>query len=230
MLISGLSLVGYALVKWLGSRRGLALTGLAGGLYSSTVVTLTMARDSKNLPAGAAALAIMLSWAMMFLRVLVEVSLVAPHLLRVLAAPMASMALACLGVAAFLSRHRDTEGSLPDPKTPFSLIEAMKIAAIFTVVIAALAAASRSTSDSAVLLVSVLGGAVDIDPVVLSVAQNTNLSPTLAAWCVITAAASNTIVKTILVAMLGTRRLLIIVTTGAALAAAVGIAAILLIS
>ena len=46
ILISSLSLIGYVLTRLLGPARGTALTGLAGGLVSSTAVTLSFAREA----------------------------------------------------------------------------------------------------------------------------------------------------------------------------------------
>ena len=71
ILISSLSLVGYVATRWLGAGRGTALTGITGGLVSSTAVTLSFARRSRDEPAAAAALAcgILLAWAVMFGRV-----------------------------------------------------------------------------------------------------------------------------------------------------------------
>ena len=48
ILISALSLIGYIAVRWLGPGRGTALTGLAGGLVSSTAVTLSFARGDRE--------------------------------------------------------------------------------------------------------------------------------------------------------------------------------------
>jgi uncharacterized membrane protein (DUF4010 family) len=49
ILISSLSLVGYVLTRWLGPQRGAALTGLTGGLVSSTAVTfVVLARGARK--------------------------------------------------------------------------------------------------------------------------------------------------------------------------------------
>ena len=71
ILISSLSLVGYVLTRWLGPARGTALTGLTGGLVSSTAVTLSFAREARDNAQNVAALAcgILLAWAVMFFRV-----------------------------------------------------------------------------------------------------------------------------------------------------------------
>ena len=67
ILISSLSLVGYVLTRLLGPSRGVALTGLTGGLASSTAVTLSFAKEGREKPEIAKALAcgILLAWAVM---------------------------------------------------------------------------------------------------------------------------------------------------------------------
>ena len=80
LLISSLSLVGYVATRLLGARRGIPLTGLTGGLVSSTAVTLAFSRQSRD-PAYAAsssalASGILIAWAVMFVRVIVEVLVV----------------------------------------------------------------------------------------------------------------------------------------------------------
>ena len=94
ILISSLSLVGYVLTRWLGPARGTALTGLTGGLVSSTAVTLSFAREARDNPQNVAALAcgILLAWAVMFLRVIVLVAVVNRALLPEMLVPFLVMA------------------------------------------------------------------------------------------------------------------------------------------
>ena len=89
ILISSLSLVGYVLTRLLGASRGVALTGLVGGLASSTAVTLSFAKEGRETPQNANALAcgILLAWAVMFVRVLVLVAVVNRPLLAPLLVP-----------------------------------------------------------------------------------------------------------------------------------------------
>jgi uncharacterized membrane protein (DUF4010 family) len=93
ILISSLSLVGYVATRWLGAGRGTALTGITGGLVSSTAVTLSFARRSRDEPPAGAALAcgILLAWAVMFGRVLVLVLAVNVGLVYPLLPPFAAM-------------------------------------------------------------------------------------------------------------------------------------------
>jgi uncharacterized membrane protein (DUF4010 family) len=94
ILISSLSLVGYVLKRWPGPQRGAALTG-TGGLVSSTAVTLSFSREAGEKPQESNALAcgILLSWAVMFVRIIVLVAIVNRALLTHVLVPFAVMAL-----------------------------------------------------------------------------------------------------------------------------------------
>ncbi len=96
LLISGLSLVGYVAVRLLGPDRGIPLTGLTGGLVSSTAVTLSFARQSREKgqarSAPAFACGILIAWGVMFLRVLATVLIVNRALLPRLVLPFLGMA------------------------------------------------------------------------------------------------------------------------------------------
>ena len=58
ILISSLSLVGYVATRLLGSGRGALLTGLTGGLVSSTAVTLSFSKEAREQPKNAPAFAV----------------------------------------------------------------------------------------------------------------------------------------------------------------------------
>ncbi len=78
VLISGISFIGYLLIKIVGTKRGIGITGFLGGLVSSTAVTLSFSqRSQKSGPlARAFAVAVTVAWTTMFARVIVEVAVV----------------------------------------------------------------------------------------------------------------------------------------------------------
>src|SRR5512134_2354521 len=83
ILIAGLSLVGYVATRALGPERGTAITGLSGGLVSSTAVTLTFAKRSREEHGAtddALAAGTFLAWAVSFARVVVLAAVVHPPL------------------------------------------------------------------------------------------------------------------------------------------------------
>ncbi|MBA2664019.1 MAG: MgtC/SapB family protein [Bradymonadaceae bacterium] len=107
VLISGISFLGYFAMRFLGSQRGILVTGLIGGLASSTAVTLAMAqqmrdeRGSRRVLFGAS-FAILIANAIMIGRVGIEVAVINPRLLVELWLPLLAMAVGGLGSALWL--------------------------------------------------------------------------------------------------------------------------------
>jgi uncharacterized membrane protein (DUF4010 family) len=131
VFISGISFLGYVLVKVVGSRQGIGLTGLLGGMVSSTAVTLSFAQRSQREAelAKPFALAITVAWTVMFSRVVVEVAALNGALLRVLWLPMAASAAVGLayGVYLYFSQRTDEEGEVVF-SNPFELGPAVSLA------------------------------------------------------------------------------------------------------
>ncbi|MCW5622413.1 MAG: MgtC/SapB family protein [Burkholderiales bacterium] len=242
ILIAGLSLVGYVAARWIGSDRGAAVTGLTGGLVSSTAVTLTFARQSRGADAAGDALAcgILIAWAVMFLRVIIEVLVVHAPLLRTLWMPFLVMAGAA-GVAAgwfYLRSRRRRDG--PDGRAkddgvplsnPFSLTSAAKFAAFFAVVLMLVSLAQRYYADRGLLLVAALAGLTDVDAITLSMADHARGGgeATTAARAIVVASLTNTVVKAGMVAVFAGPRLRLRILSATALILAVGVAALILI-
>jgi uncharacterized membrane protein (DUF4010 family) len=211
VLVSSLSLVGYVAMRWLGPARGTAITGMAGGLVSSTATTLSLARDTRAEGAHAEAISagILLAWLVMFARVTVIVAIVNRSLL---AAAWPSLAAMALLTGAFAARHFATSSAAPAAsashvvtvKNPFSLSAAMRFGALFAVVMMGMRLAQLHVPGAGLYLVSALAGAVDVDAIVLSLAQDGRASNAdQAAWALISALVANTVVKTATVMLLG---------------------------
>jgi uncharacterized membrane protein (DUF4010 family) len=240
ILISGLSLVGYIAIRWLGAARGTAITGLCGGLVSSTAVSLSFARESRGervTPPVAAALAagIVLAWTVMFGRVLVEVAVVhAPMLPRVLV-PMGAMGLAALAAAGLLLLRGRRAGDTAGPahavplSNPFSLTAAIKFAAFFTAVMLVVRIVQQYVPGTGIYAVAALAGLTDVDAITLSMAQvaRDTGETTPAVTAIVIAVATNTVVKGGIVVALGSRALKLRVGAVTLLLLAVGAAALL---
>jgi uncharacterized membrane protein (DUF4010 family) len=214
ILIAGLSLLGYVVARWLGPRRGTAVTGLAGGLVSSTAVTLSLARRSREEePAGAAATlasGILLSWGVMFVRVVVECFVVNAPLARQLIIPMGVMAVVAVS-GALVNHYAGAKLHGADSlklKNPFSLSFALKFALLFATVAVLVNRAQLLVSEGAVYVVAALAGLTDVDAITLSMARGTDGgSHTTAVAAITIAVLANTLVKTGLVLWLGSRTL-----------------------
>lgn len=178
ILISGLSLVGYIASRVLGSQRGTALTGFFGGLASSTAVSLDFARRSRTegttaVTASAFATGLLLSWVVMFGRVIVEVAVVHAPLLANLLVPMITMAMVTAAAAIGmyrLSSGSSTQSSQVPLKNPFSLASAIKFALLFSIVLLGVKIVQQYTEGEGLYLVAALAGLTDVDAITLSMA------------------------------------------------------------
>lgn len=180
VLISGIGYVGYFLTKFLGVEKGLGLTGLLGGLTSSTAVTAAMAAQAKTQPAWRlqCAFATIVANATMFGRVLVVVALLDQALfLRLIwgigtMAVVAAIATAVLWLLARRSSADSDTGEI-ELSNPFSLGPALKFAAFFVVILLVARLAKLYFGDRGLYLASVVSGLADVDAITLSIAEQT---------------------------------------------------------
>lgn len=174
-LIAAVSFAGYVAVKLVGPSRGLVLAAAVGGLVSSTVVTLTLAKlareNARRVPLLAGA--ILASGGVMLLRVLVLAGVINLPLALALAVPLLAAAL-FQGLAAVLLIGRDgIGGAKPDGlvhKNPFLLSEVLRFGAILAVVMLAAGIAQSIYGAGGLMAVAAISGLVDVDAVTLSVA------------------------------------------------------------
>lgn len=212
VLISAISLLGYAAIRWLGPARGAALSGLSGGLVSSTATTLSLARASRLQLDNAHALSagIMLAWSVMFARILLLVAVVHLELLKAAWLPLAAMGLVSLGFALWHYRAGLASG-VPATATemalrnPFSLGEAIRFGALFAVVLLAVKMVQQQLPDAGLYGVAALVGLVDTDAIAMSLAEGARDGGGLAAasLAIAVAALSNTVSKSMIVASVG---------------------------
>ncbi len=214
VLISGISFLGYVLIQVVGPRRGVSLTGILGGLASSTAVTLSVAersRDSEGLDRPFA-LAVLLAWAIMYARVIVEVGVVHPPLLVVVWAPVVGVCAASLAYCGYLYVTQPV-GEQEEPQTvrnPFRLAPAITFGVLYAVILVLSNWAQSYFGDAGVYLSSLVAGLADVDAITLSMAQlneSGELGARTATRAIVIAAAANTVLKGGIVAATGTRGL-----------------------
>lgn len=224
-LIAGVSFVGYVAVRVLGPGRGMAVTALVGGLVSSTAVTLSCAGRAKQdrSMVSAATLGIVLASSIMSGRVLIEVAVVYPPLLRGLIFPIGAVMLmgAAISLGFFLrsKREPDAKGTTDVEEgpgdvqfsNPFELTSAIKFGLLFAVVLIGSKAAQVYAGSSGMYAAALLAGTTDVDAITLSTANlaREGLPHTVAATTIGLGAAANTVVKGVLAATIGGRALAI---------------------
>ena len=206
ILISGISYVGYFLTRILGTERGLGITGLIGGLTSSTAVTAAMALQAKENPQlrWICAFSTVAANATMFARVLVVVAILEQALALQLAWSIGAMALvALIGsiVLWFVSKKQTQaeQGSQKLPiKNPFSLGPALKFAGFFVFILVVAKVAKIYLGDQGLYLASAVSGLADVDAITLTIAEQAKeqtLALNIGAIGITIAVVSNSIVK-----------------------------------
>lgn len=214
VLIVGIGLAGYLAYKLLGARQGAVLGGVIGGLVSSTATTASFARRAASEPKSAAlaALVIMIASAMVYARVIAEVSVVAPGQARSLLPPLAAMFVASVAICAGLFvLTRDRQTPMAEQGNPADLRLAMTFAAIYAVVSFVVAAVQAEFGTEALFPVAAVAGLTDVDAVTLSSAQlvaHERLDIDSAWRLILIASLSNLVFKGIMVAAIGGREVM----------------------
>ena len=210
VFISSINFLGYVLVKIAGSQRGIELTGLLGGLASSTATTLSFSNRSHealNL-AKPFALAIILAWMVMFGRVLVAVAVVNTPLLWEVLLPMLGAALAALiygGILYFL-QHTGEKTEEVTLTNPFELQPAITFGLLYGVVLLVSRTAELYFGDAGLYASAILSGLADVDAITLSMAElsrSGGVALDTAGRAIVLATMSNTVVKGLMVLALG---------------------------
>jgi uncharacterized membrane protein (DUF4010 family) len=215
VLISGLGFVGYLLIRILGTRSGVILTGLVGGLASSTATTLAFSRESKVYPELSAgfALAIVMACTIMLARVIVILGFIFPAFISELWLPFLILSLPGLvyALAVGLFSRRSTEATnLPDLKNPLGLGIAIQFALIYGLISILVKTFLSTDLTHGLLPLSFVSGLTDMDAIALSITNNLkdgDITAQLAAKALIVAAIANTVLKAALAMGLGSNKL-----------------------
>jgi uncharacterized membrane protein (DUF4010 family) len=214
VLISGISMVGYLLMRYWGTRQGIVVTGLLGGLVSSTAATLGLSQKSRVAGGSSAryfALGIVIASTVMFFRVLVLTTVIDPRLARTLALPIVFPALVGIGASYYLWRNKGITTSVNlEVKNPMELGAAIEFALLFGVVLFVARAAQFHWGTAGVYVTSALAGLTDADTIAVSsarLARDQILANGTATASILLACATNTMLKGGLAAVIGGKAL-----------------------
>ncbi len=212
VFISAISYAGYILMKLIGPERGLGLTGVVGGLVSSTAVATAMASKVKESEfiIRAAVFATVVASSMMFLRILFEVLVINPDLVSLLMVPMLSMGILGigLGILAWKTTKVKEVGKEIKFKNPFSLKPALLFGILFLIILFMSKIADIYFGSSGIYVASIISGVADVDAITISMAllaKNT-IPQNVAVTAITIAAISNTVMKFGIAFFIGTRR------------------------
>jgi uncharacterized membrane protein (DUF4010 family) len=215
IVLAGVSFLGYGAVRLLGAERGVLLAALAGGLVSSTAVTLTNARRAaagegapRLLAAGVSA-----ATAVSFLRVIAIVAVMKPVLLILISPALAVAALVAVlhALASVYWRAASERRDEPPPvefRNPFSFWPVVGFAVFLGVVIVLGRAVGEAFGAGGVLLGAAGLGLADVDAITISMSRlvPAPLTQLGAAEAILAAVASNMFSKLVIAGSTGRGR------------------------
>jgi uncharacterized membrane protein (DUF4010 family) len=199
VFISGLSFLGYWLTKLYGAQ-GVLLTGVVGGLASSTATTVSLSRlvkEGSTTPRAAAA-GIVAANVVMLARV--GVLLFVTSIAALSATSPALAAGGAVGLAAAFFYWRGEKEGHPEMRlgNPMELKPALFFAGLLAVIAVVSRYASDKFGDSGLYAVAFLTGLADVDAITLTAGEEAGsgeIAPAAAGIAVLIAVASNIIVK-----------------------------------
>ncbi|MGF1671611.1 MAG: MgtC/SapB family protein [Balneolaceae bacterium] len=209
VLITGLSFIGFVLIKHFGDRVGILLTSLTGGLASSTAVTFSFAHlAKKSLVKPMLMAGVLFASSIMFVRVAIEVAIVNPLLLHPLWIPLLIMLLITIAGAWWLwksnTRMEDERDTPIKLDSPFQIRTALKFGFLLGLILVLAAAMKEWFGDEGIYILSIVSGLMDVDAITLSLSRMAmdDLDEKVAVIGIILAVITNTLVKGFIFAFL----------------------------
>ena len=209
VLIVSLNLVGYVTLRLFRGRRGALMSGVAGGLISSTATTVAFSTRTRRDPENAqlATIVILIASGLVYVRVLIETAAVAPELIRVLLGPVAAFAtLFALVIGIRLLRFEPTRLEQASAENPAELSTALAFGALYSAVLLVSAAVDHFFGEEMLYGVAVISGLTDVDAITLSTSWlflESRISADTAWRVIALASLANLAFKTGIVAVVG---------------------------
>jgi len=200
VIVSFLNFIGYFLVKYVGSKRGILLTAVLGGLISSTAVAWIYASRSKESPelSKEYAAGIIIASAIMFPRLAILAYIFNSAILSYLVIPFTILTLICLiSALVFIKKNTDVPKTAINLGNPLNIWNALGFGGIYVVILFAVFYGNQFFGESGLYYSALIAGLADTDAITISMAKFGSLEEKLrvATNVIITATISNMIVK-----------------------------------
>jgi len=194
VVVSTISYISYILQKYFLKSAGIVVTGVLGGVYSSTATTVVLAKKSINsLVEGS----IVLATGIMYLRLLAIIAIFNFELARSLVIPFVSMFMVSFAIFLFLKERGDEEQT-DFNSNPLELQVAFIFAGLFIVMAGITQFVTINFGNLGLQILSAIVGFTDIDPFILSLIQGKyDVSNSGLIQAILIAVASNNILKAI---------------------------------
>ncbi len=199
VVISAISYGGYILQKYFFPSKGYFLTGIFGGLYSSTATTVVLARKAKQLKGfDVIDAAIISATSVMYLRLIVVAFIFNFNIGEKILLPFSLLSLVGFVISSFYLKNNDKQKQHPDivDKNPLELKTAFLFAFLFVVMIIMTQYVTSHYGKSGLEILSFLVGFTDIDPFILSILTGKfSISSIQIVAAIMIAAGSNNLLK-----------------------------------
>ena len=201
IVVSSIGFAGYLLSKKFGAQAGLKLSGLLGGLVSSTAVSVASGRIAQRSPeqSGDALQATLLASSVMYLRILAIVWFINPTFVAALWWKLTALALVGLALALTVRGPRSAVGEnlVSRVENPFELRPALLFGGLFVLLRVVTSYVQLHFGDSGLLALSAAIGVADIDPFIFSLVHGPGSAHPAVVAAIIMAMMSNTVVKAV---------------------------------
>lgn len=203
VIVSFLNFFGYFLVKFVGSRKGILLTSILGGIISSTAVAWNYAAKSKKNPelSSEYSAGIIIASAIMYPRLVLLAVIFNPAIISELAVPSILLTLICIVPAIlFMRKNKNSEQEAAtkiDLGNPLNMMNALSFTAIYIVILYAVYYGNEFFGESGLYYSGIIAGLADTTAITISMAKFSLIGEqlNLAAMVIIAATLSNTLVK-----------------------------------
>jgi len=169
ILVTGFSFAGYIANRLFGSRHGTIATAIIGGAYSSTAVTQSLAQRLGSSEAGGAEPAgIALASAVMYLRVLVLVAILAQRLFVPFALVIAPALIVGWLAGWWLYRRAPHQEGPAPPGNPIALVPALTFLIFLALAAVAARWAESQFGQEGIAVLLLIMGSLDVDAAIVT--------------------------------------------------------------
>jgi len=211
IFIALLSFLGYILTKYVGYKKGISVTSIFGGLVSSTALTFSFAKKSKENDALSSnfGVGILIATTMVFPKVLLEIAVVNGELAKMALIPIILFVVVGILLSIIMWKKINAiELTGIDLKNPFELKSALYFGLIFGTILLISKLAQLNFGDRGSYFISFISGLTNIDAITLTMAQLSakhSIQPMVALNSIIIALFANLLFKGIIAIILGTK-------------------------
>lgn len=202
IIVSSVGFVGYFISKRLGAHAGFRISGLVGGIVSSTAVSIAygrMAQKNENLSYPALQGAVIAS-SVMYLRVLVLIYIINPAIVQHLWLQLVLLSAAGFIISFINNNNPKTKKSTIDKEiqnlqNPFEIRPAILFAILFLGLSVVTGLVKTYFGSSGIMSLAAVVGITDIDPFILSLVSGSAFEAQIIAVSILIAMMSNSIMK-----------------------------------